>query len=199
MSSAMQAVTRQEQKIATRGRLVNAAMVLFARNGIAETTTADIAKSIRMSHGNVFVHFPRRDDLVIAVIDEFGRRLQVEFRQVLEEGLGLRAALRAHLKVLAEFEPFYARLVIEAPMLPPKVRSTLLMLHGAVSQRLFIALERERRLGRARKIERPLLFNTWIGLVHHYLVNRDMFANGDSVIAKHGESLVQHFMTLIKT
>lgn len=194
----MQAVTRQEQKIATRGRLVNAAMALFARDGIAETTTADIAKSIRMSHGNVFVHFPTRDDLVIAVIDEFGRRLAVEFRQVLEKDLGLRAVLRAHLRVLAEFEPFYARLVIEAPMLPPKVRSTLLMLHAAVSQRVFLALERERKSGRARRIERPLLFNTWIGLVHHYLVNRDVFANGGSVIAEHGESLVQHFMTLVK-
>ena len=84
-------------------------------------------------------------------------------------------------------------------MLPPKVRSTLLMLHAAVSQRLFIALERERKLGRARRIERPLLFNTWIGLVHHYLVNRDMFANGDSVIAQHGETLIQHFMTLVKS
>ena len=84
-------------------------------------------------------------------------------------------------------------------MLPPKVRSTLLMLHASVSYRLFSALERERKLGRARKIERPLLFNTWIGLVHHYLVNRDMFANGNSVIAEHGEALVQHFMTLVKS
>jgi len=120
----MQAATRQEQKAATRDRLVNAAMALFARKGIVQTTTADIAKSIRMSHGVVFLHFPKRDDLVIAVIDEFGRRLGVEFRQALEQDLGLRAVLRAHLRVLAEFEPFYARLVTEAPLLPPKVRST---------------------------------------------------------------------------
>jgi hypothetical protein len=100
--------------------------------------------------------------------------------------------------VLAEFEPFYARLVIEAPLLPPKVRSTLLMLHAAVSQRIFLALERERKAGRARRFERPLLFNTWIGLVHHYLVNRDVFANGNSVIAQQGETLVQHFMMLVK-
>src|SRR5207253_3080327 len=136
----MQAATRQEQKAATRDRLVDAAMALFARKGIAQTTTADIARSIRMSHGVVFLHFPKRDDLVIAVIDEFGRRLAVEFRQALEQDLGLRAVLQAHLRVLAEFEPFYARLVIEAPLLPPKVRSTLLMLHAAVSQRLFLAL-----------------------------------------------------------
>ncbi|MBF6560666.1 MAG: TetR/AcrR family transcriptional regulator [Candidatus Binataceae bacterium] len=194
----MQPATRQEQKAATRNRLVNAAMNLFARHGIAQTTTADVARSIRMSHGTVFLHFARRDDLVIAVIDEFGRRLAVEFRQALERDLGLRAVLQAHLRVLAAIEPFYARLVIEAPQLPPKVRSTLLMLHAAVSHRLFIAFERERKAGRARKIERPLLFNTWIGLVHHYLVNRDVFATGDSVIAEMGGTLVQHFMTLIK-
>ncbi len=87
----MQAATRQEQKAATRDRLVNAAMALFARKGIVQTTTADIARSIRMSHGVVFLHFPKRDDLVIAVIDEFGRRLAVEFRQALEQDLGRRA------------------------------------------------------------------------------------------------------------
>jgi len=194
----MQAVTRQEQKVVTRDRLVNAAMTLFARKGIAETTTADVAKSVRMSHGVVFLHFPTRDDLVIAVIDEFGRRLAAEFRQAFEHDLSLRAVLQAHLRVLAELEPFYARLVTEAPMLPPKVRSTLMLLHAAVSYEIFSALERERKLGRARKIARPLLFNTWIGLVHHYLVNRDVFATGDSVIEEQGETLVNHFMALVK-
>jgi AcrR family transcriptional regulator len=190
--------TRQEQKEATRDRLVNAAMMLFARNGIAQTTTADIAKSIQMSHGNVFVHFPKRDDLVIAVIDEFGRRLATEFRIAFEKDLGLRAVLRAHLRVLAELEPFYARLVTEAPLLPLKVRSTLLMLHAGVAREFFFALERDRKAGRARKFEKPLIFNTWIGLVHHYIVNRDLFASGDSVIAERGESLINHFMTLVK-
>jgi AcrR family transcriptional regulator len=195
----MQAATRQEQKVVTRDRLVNAAMALFARKGIVNTTTADVAKSIRMSHGVVFLHFSRRDDLVIAVIDEFGRRLAAEFRHAFENDLGLRAVLQAHLRVLAEFEPFYARLVTEAPMLPPKVRSTLMMLHAAVSARMFTALERDRKAGRAHRWKRPLLFNTWIGLVHHYLVNRDVFATGDSVIAEQGETLVNHFMTLVKS
>jgi AcrR family transcriptional regulator len=194
----IQAVTRREQKVVTRDRLVNAAMALFARKGIVNTTTADVAKSIRMSHGVVFLHFPKRDDLVVAVIDEFGARLSTEFRRAFEQDLGLRAVLQAHLRALTEFEPFYARLVTEAPMLPPKVRSTLMLLHATVSFEMFAALERERTAGSARKIERPLLFNTWIGLVHHYLVNRDVFATGDSVIAEHGETLVNHFMALIK-
>lgn len=193
----MQAVTRQEQKAATRGKLVDGAMALFARKGIAETSTADIAKTIGMSHGVIFLHFPKRDDLVIAVIDEFARRLSTEFHNALAREMSVRALLEAHLLVLAEFEPFYARLVSEAPLLPAKVRGTLLMLQAYVSRQLFVAVERERAAGRARAFPRPLLFNTWIGLVHHYLVNRDVFAQGTSVITEMGETLIDHFLSLV--
>ena len=193
----MQVATRQEQKAATRRRVVEAAIELFARNGILETKTADIAKSIGMSHGVIFLHFPKRDDLVIEVIDEFARRLSAEFRNELATEMSLRALLSAHLRVLEEFEPFYARLVAESPMLPAKFRSTLLILQAHLSARMFLALERERAEGKARPFSRPLLFNTWIGLVHHYLVNRDVFAEGTSVIAEVRDSLIDHFLSMV--
>ncbi len=194
----LEATARQQQKAATRERVVEGALALFARQGIVQTTTADIAKAIGMSHGVIFLHFATRDDLVIAVIDEFGRRLAAELRRALEGGVGLRAVLQAHLRVLEEFEPFYARLVTEAALLPPKVRSTLLMMNAAVSHRVSIAAEQERQAGRMRDIPRHRLFNTWIGLVHHYLVNRDLFANGPSVIAEKKNELVGHFLSLVQ-
>jgi TetR/AcrR family transcriptional regulator, acrEF/envCD operon repressor len=194
----MQTATRQEQKAATRERLVESAMALFSSKGILETKTVDIARTIGMSHGVVFLHFPKRDDLVIAVIDEFARRLNVELREGLERDQGLRDVLQAHLRALRAFEPFYARLVTEAPLLPPKVRSTLLMLQAYVSQQIFLAAQREQAAGTMRPFDRRLLFNTWIGLIHHYLVNRDVFATGESVLAEHGDSLVNHFMTLVR-
>jgi AcrR family transcriptional regulator len=190
-------VTRHEQKEATRHRLVDGALELFARKGILGTTTADIAKTIGMSHGVVFLHFAKRDDLVIAVIDEFGRRLAAELRDTLRGPVGMRDILSLHLQVLAEFEPFYARLVTEAPLLPEKVRSTLLMLQASVSGWITAAHQREVEAGTARPFPRALLFNTWIGLVHHYLANRDVFATGESVIGEQGDALVEHFMKLV--
>ena len=195
--TSMDATVRQQQKAATRERVVESALALFARQGIVETKTADIAKAIGMSHGVIFLHFATRDDLVIAVIDEFGRRLQAEFRRATEGGLSLRAVLDAHLRVLEEFEAFYARLVTEATLLPEKVRGTLLMLQAAVSQRITVAAERERAEGRIRLMPRHLLFNTWIGLVHHYLANRDLFTDGPSVIAAKKDELVNHFLALV--
>jgi AcrR family transcriptional regulator len=194
----MEATARQEQKAATRERVVESALALFARQGIVETTTADIAKAIGMSHGVIFLHFPKRDDLVIAVIDEFGRRLAMELRRAMEGERRLRAVLEAHLRVLEEFEPFYARLVTEAGLLPPKVRGTLLMLHAAVSHRVALAAAAELAEGRVRDVPRHLLFNTWIGLVHHYLINRDLFTEGPSVIGAKKDELVNHFLALVR-
>jgi hypothetical protein len=112
--------------------------------------------------------------------------------------LSLKSVLQAHLRALAEFEPFYGRLVTEAPLLPEKVRGTLLMLHAFVSGQLDAAAQREHQAGRVRAVGRVLLFNTWIGLVHHYLVNRDLFVSEGSVLSRHGEVLVEHFMSLMK-
>lgn len=42
-----------------------------------------------------------------------------------------------------------------------------------------------------------LLFNTWLGLVHHCLMNRDPFAPGKSVLSIRGEELINHFMSLL--
>ena len=193
----MEATARQQQKAATRERVVEGALALFERQGIAQTTTADIAKAIGMSHGVIFLHFARRDDLVIAVIDEFGRRLQVELRRAMQGGRTLRGVLEAHLRVLGEFEAFYARLVGEAALLPPKVRATLLMLQAAVSQQIHLAFQQELARGRVRDLPRHLVFNTWIGLVHHYLVNRDLFTDGPSVFAKKQAELVNHYLALV--
>ena len=39
-----------------------------------------------------------------------------------------------------------------------------------------------------------LLFNTWTGLVHHYLSQRDLFNPKGSVIRRYGDELLEHFL-----
>jgi len=55
----------------------------------------------------------------------------------------------------------------------------------------------EQEAGRIRRLPVHLLFNTWVGLVHHYLINRDLFAPKGSVLRKHGPVLLTYFLDLI--
>jgi AcrR family transcriptional regulator len=189
---------REQQKAKTRARLVESALTLFSKKSILATRTADVAKAARVSHGAVFVHFPTRDDLVAAVIEELGTRVTHRLHELTERKASVREVLSAHLAGLQEFETLYARLITEGPVLPPFARSTLVGIQSAIAFHLADAVERETKSGALKKMALPMFFNTWLGLVHHYLVNRDLFAPGEFVLARWGKDLVKHFMNLVR-
>jgi AcrR family transcriptional regulator len=194
----MAQISRREQMDATRQRLIETALEFFAARGFANASTADFAKAARVSHGAVFLHFPTREALVLRVLDTFGDRLAAAFKTAMQGESQVEGVLRAHVDALREYENFYARLVQEGALLPPKARSLLFMLHAAVSRRLRLAAEAEAATGRMRPMAPHLLFNTWIALLHYYIANRDVFAPGESVLAAKGDELVAHFLGLVR-
>jgi AcrR family transcriptional regulator len=196
----MQKVCRKDQKDLTRKKLIDTAIHIFARQGITATTTADVAKAAGVSHGTVFLHFPCRDDLVFAAIRRFGKHLCAAFEAHTQNNIkDLRGVLKAHLQVLFEFEDFYSRLVKEAHLLSPKIKSYFFILQASVSHRMFVNAEYGMQQGKVRRIKRDLLFNTWIALVHYYLTHRDIFSPEKSVIQEKSKELIDHFMSLVKT
>jgi AcrR family transcriptional regulator len=190
---------RKRQKLRTRRKLIDAARALFAEQGLATTTTEDVASAAGVSHGTVFAHFPTRGALLVAVIEEFGADVGLRTHEAAANGAGTRAVLQAHLQVLEEYEELYARVLAEASVLPHAARTALIGLQSAISCHLFEALQRETAAGTIRVCPMHLLLNTWIGLIHHYLLNRDLFAPGESVIARWGAELLDHYMWLLSS
>lgn len=188
---------RQEQKAKTREHIIQIAFDEFSKNGLTNTPTADIAAAAKVSHGTIFAHFPTREILLDAVIEEFGMRITRRLHELVDETCGMREILEAHLKGIAEYEDFYIRLISEAPLLQEGSRNTLIMIQSAISFHLTQVAEREQSNLRIKKMPLNLMFNTWIGLIHYYLINQDMFAPGKSVVSTYGEMWIQHFINLI--
>jgi AcrR family transcriptional regulator len=188
---------RDVQKRETRGRLLDAAMRVFSRGGILASSTAEISREAGLSHGSLFAHFGSKEELVATVIEGFGEALAGRLRETGASGSGTRAVLAAHLEALAEREGFYARLVAEAPLLPRRPRVSLAMIQSSVSSHLSPAVEADTRAGRLRALPFRFLFDAWIGLVHYYLANGELFAPGAPVLERRGGELLDHFMSLI--
>ncbi|MFZ7103388.1 MAG: TetR/AcrR family transcriptional regulator [Peptococcaceae bacterium] len=188
---------RQVQKEQTRKHLMETAFRQFAEKGLTTTRTADIAKAAKVSHGTVFAHFPTQEALLNAVIEEFGVRVSRRLHELAAGHTGLREVLAAHLKGLREFEAFYTRLVIEGRLLPESARNAFIIIQSSISFHISQAAEREQQTGTIAVYPLHLLFNTWIGLLHYYLANNDLFAPGESVIERYGQELLEHFMSLM--
>lgn len=188
---------RQQQKESTRRIIIEAALEQFAKDGLVAARTSDIAAAAKVSHGSIFAHFPTRENLVDAVIEDFGMRVTSRLHELVNETCNIKEVFEAHLMGLREHEKFYTRLVSEAKLLSESSRNSLIMIQSAISFHISQISQREMEAGTIRKMPVDLLFNTWIGLVHHYLMNDDLFAPEGSVLEKYSNQLVEHYYNLI--
>jgi AcrR family transcriptional regulator len=83
---------KQERAARTREEIMEAAIKLFARRGFLATTMAELAKAIRMTPGALYWHFPTKEDLLLATMEELHKRYIQEFVDLFsEEGRKLPA------------------------------------------------------------------------------------------------------------
>jgi len=189
---------RKEQKEQTRQRLIEAAFQQFAHHGLIATRTLDIANTAEVAHGSVFAHFPTREALLNSVIEEFGGRIAGRIHELAAGGGSVREVLEAHLSGLSEYELFYTRLVTEQQSLPAEARNGLVMIQSAISLHLHQTAASGMNTGKIRRLPLHLFFNTWMGLIHYYLANADLFAPGESVLKRYGQELIEYFLILIE-
>lgn len=189
---------RQKQKNQTKKHLIDVALEQFAKDGLTTARTSDIASVAKVSHGTLFVHFSTREILLDEVIEEFGMRITKRLHELVSSNCDIKELLEAHLRGISEYEAFYTRLVSEGHLLQGRARNSIIMIQSAISFHIAQTAEQEMETCKIQKMPVDLLFNTWIGLIHYYLVNSDLFAPDESVIKVHGNRLVDHFMNLIK-
>ena len=188
---------RQQQKELTREKIITAAIKVYTAQGFTAPTTA-IAYEAQVSHGSIFVHFPTVESLLIYLLDSFSQDITSELHSLAESGGDIEKLLAMHIDVLIEHEGFYKRLIREAVYLPEEAKNTFIAIQSAVSIHFLQALEPEIREGIIKPIPYHMLFNTWLGLVHYYLLNGDLFAPRESVLTRYKDSLIECFMALIK-
>ncbi len=62
-------------KIATRERILDAALEVFARQGYHRALVDDIVRASSTSKGAVYHHFPNKQAVFLALVDDFAARL----------------------------------------------------------------------------------------------------------------------------
>lgn len=65
---------RSESKAATREKLIDTGMTLFAKRGLDGPSLDDICEHAGFTRGAFYVHFKDRDDFMVAVMDRVGTR-----------------------------------------------------------------------------------------------------------------------------
>ena len=188
---------RKYQKAKTRERIITAAIKVYSEKGFSTPTTV-IADEAQVSHGSIFVHFPTVESLLLCLLDDFLQDINRELHSLSECGNDITKLLEKHIEILIKHEDIYKRLVTEAVYLPEEAKNTFIIIQSTLSIHFLQVLEHEIENGKIKNIPFHMLFNTWLGLIHYYLINGELFAPRESVLTRYKNTLIKCFVSLIK-
>ncbi|GAA5063497.1 TetR/AcrR family transcriptional regulator [Nocardia callitridis] len=92
-----------------RDQIKRVAARLFVEHGVAGTSVRDIAEGVGMLSGSLYHHFPSKDAIAFAILNDFLTDLNTRYRSVLPHVNGMREELRAlvHSSIeIAEAHPY---------------------------------------------------------------------------------------------
>jgi AcrR family transcriptional regulator len=157
----------KEDRVGTRGKILEACRTLFNERGPAEVTTAEIAQAVGISEGNLHYHFRRKHQILAALFDEFETALD----RVAENRLAARAKggeepyrlyLNEWFNLMWEWRCFYGASVYRlAPALKPRLMALTDRGQAKVRQSLTEMVTLGRLEAAPEEIDR-LVVNAWI-------------------------------------
>ncbi len=90
-------------KPSNRDHVVAVAAELFLQRGLANTSMDDVVRESGVSKSNIYYHFSRKEDLVLAVVEWRIRLLEVQVEQLLRlNNQGVLQRLETYLKALVD-------------------------------------------------------------------------------------------------
>ncbi len=188
---------RQIQKESTRRLILQTAYEVYSSKGFGATTNM-IAKEAQISHGTIFVHFPTVEELQKCLLEEFSREINKELHELSEHSNSLEDILYAHIEILNQHQNFYKRLVTESGFLPQQSKYIYISIQSSVSFHLSQVIERYQNAGKIKKLPLHFIFNSWLGLLHYYLSNQELFAPDGFVLNRYKKEMVNNFIYLLK-
>ena len=128
--------TMPTHRHSTRQRIIQAALELFASQGVTETTTRQIADLAEVNEVTLFRHFGNKHGLLLAVIedasisDQVSESVSQESVQIGNVYQAFKSQARAYLKSLEKMPKFVQSVVGEAGQYPVANRRELLCDQG---------------------------------------------------------------------
>lgn len=102
----------------TRERILDAAMNIFSAKGFHDTKLDEIVSEASISKGSIYFHFPNKEKLFIALVDQFADVIERRAREAIdEEGRGIlrvQAALEAVLETFSKYRVPAKLLLVQA-------------------------------------------------------------------------------------
>jgi AcrR family transcriptional regulator len=161
----------QERSRTRRQRLLDAALEVFTQHGYSDTAVDQVARASETSKGGLYFHFPSKQALFLALLDEASDALlhRVEQAMARESDPLARgdAALREVLRAFGEHRLLARLLLVEAPGAGKEFDTRLDTLHTAFATLIAACFDEAVARGQLPPFDTGLAAQAWYGAIDH--------------------------------
>lgn len=161
-------------KPATRDKILQAALEVFAEKGYHRALVDDIVRASRTSKGAVYHHFPNKEALFLALVDEFSARLAEAVAAAIADAHGalgkVQAALIAGLETFACHRDLARILLLESVSLGPAYQSKRLEVHERFASLIQAHLDDAVAEGSIPPLHTRVATLAWLGAVNEVVI-----------------------------
>ena len=158
----------------TRERILDAAMNLFSAKGFHDTKLDEIVAQASISKGSIYFHFPNKEKLFIALVDQFAdlieRRAQAA---IAREDQGIRrvqVALEAVLETFAKYRLPAKLLLVQAVGLGTVFERKRMEVNDRFAQLIKTYLDQALADGAIADVDTHIVSHAWMGAIYSVVI-----------------------------
>lgn len=157
-------------KVATRARILDGALDVFARKGYHRAIVDDIVRASGTSKGAVYHHFPNKEAVFLALVDDFAARLAAAVAQAVAARPGalpkVEGALTAALTTFADDERLARLILLEAVSLGPTYQAKRAEVAGRFAALIQGYLDEATADGSIAPLDTRVATLAWLGAIN---------------------------------
>ena len=158
----------------TRQRILDAAMDIFSAKGFHDTKLDEIVAEASTSKGSIYFHFPNKEKLFIALVDQFADLIERHVKEAIEqEPVGMRrvqVALEAVLDTFSKYRRPAKLLLVQAVGLGSVFEKKRLEVNDRFAMLIKTYLDEAIDAGDIARVNTHVVSHAWMGAIYNVVI-----------------------------
>ena len=169
-----------EKPTNTKGRILDAALDIFSNKGYYKSRMDDIVDEARVSKGSIYFHFPNKERLFLALVDQFADVLERNVEEAIaQEAEGIdrvRAAVKSVLTTFGKYRRPAKLLLVQAVGLGAVFEQKRQEVHERFAGMIQTFLDEAVAVGDIPSVNTKVAAHAWMGAIYTLVIQWVMTA-----------------------
>ncbi|MDQ7024295.1 MAG: TetR/AcrR family transcriptional regulator [Anaerolineae bacterium] len=158
----------------TKDRILDAALNIFSRKGYYGTPVDEIVDEANTSKGSMYFHFPNKEQLFLALVDQFANVLERNVTDAIEEspkGMGrVKIAIESVLDTFGKYRRPAKILLVQAVGLGSVFERKRMEVTDRFAELIQTYLDEAIDIGDIEPVDTEVISHAWMGAIYNVVI-----------------------------